>query len=160
VIMHHNEIKDELCDLLSKALVPSSAVHDEPIIYPCRPIIGTPAKEPHPVGRINSLVDDCKDILVCGFWAHIMDCISIEGCLGHEHMFESRTPTQNHTATRIWTRPLLDTNERRRTSTLSHVSSNGATSLHSWSLWMDFKEERQLSSFSNFPPSSLKDGIR
>jgi hypothetical protein len=31
--MRHNEIKDELCDLLSKALDPS-AVWDKPIIYP------------------------------------------------------------------------------------------------------------------------------
>jgi hypothetical protein len=45
--MSHNEIEDELWDLLTKALVPL-AVRDEPIIYPCRPAVPTPAKEPDP----------------------------------------------------------------------------------------------------------------
>jgi hypothetical protein len=36
VIMRHNKIKDELCDLLTKALVPS-AVRDEPRIHPLSP---------------------------------------------------------------------------------------------------------------------------
>jgi hypothetical protein len=75
VIMRHNEIKDELCDLLTKALVPS-AVRDEPRIYPCRPAVPPPQKEPDPVRRINSLVDDDRgDILVRGFWARGTDCI-------------------------------------------------------------------------------------
>jgi hypothetical protein len=73
--MRHNEIKDELCDLLTKALVPS-AVRDEPRIYPSRPAVPTPSKEPDPVRRINSLVDDDRgDILVRGFWARGTDCI-------------------------------------------------------------------------------------
>jgi hypothetical protein len=76
VIMHHNKIKDKLCNLLSKALVPSS-VRDKPRIYPCHPVVPTPApREPDPVRRVNSLVDnDRGDILVRGFWAHIMGCI-------------------------------------------------------------------------------------
>jgi hypothetical protein len=36
MISHHNEIQDELSDLMSKALFPS-AVHDEPKIYPSHP---------------------------------------------------------------------------------------------------------------------------
>jgi hypothetical protein len=81
VIMRHNEIKDELCDLLSKALVPS-AVRDEPRIHPCRPVEKTPApKEPDPVRRINPQVDDDRgDILVRGFWARGTDCI-IDVCV-------------------------------------------------------------------------------
>jgi hypothetical protein len=76
--MRHNEIKDELCDLLSKALVPS-AVRDEPRIYPSRPAVPTPTKaEPDPVRRINSLVDDDRgDIVVRGFWARGTDCRSL-----------------------------------------------------------------------------------
>jgi hypothetical protein len=74
VIMRHNEIKDELCDLLTKALVPS-AVRDEPRIHPCRPAAPTPAKE-DVVKRINPQVDDDRgDILVRGFWARGTDCI-------------------------------------------------------------------------------------
>jgi hypothetical protein len=61
---------------LSKALVPSD-VRDEPIIYPCCPVVPTPApREPDPVRRINSLVDnDHGDILVRGFWARRTDYI-------------------------------------------------------------------------------------
>jgi hypothetical protein len=73
--MCHNEIKDELCDLLSKALVPS-AVHNQPIIYPYYPTAPTHAKEPDPVRYINLLVDnDHRDILVHNFWACGTDCI-------------------------------------------------------------------------------------
>ena len=73
--MHHNEIKDELCNLLSKDLV-HLAICNEPIIYPCHLVVLTPAKVPDQVRCINSLFnDDRENILVCGFWAHRTDCI-------------------------------------------------------------------------------------
>jgi hypothetical protein len=73
--MRHNKIKDELCNLLTKALVPS-AVCDEPRIHPCRPVVPTSAKEDPIVKRINPQVNDNHgDILVRGFWARGTDCI-------------------------------------------------------------------------------------
>ena len=75
VIMRHNKIKDELCDLLTKALVPS-AVRDKPRINPCRPAAMTPAKEDPVVKRINPQVDNNRgDILARGFWACGTNCI-------------------------------------------------------------------------------------
>ncbi len=72
--MRQNEIKDELCNLLTKALVPS-AVCDEPRIHPCCPAVPAPTKE-EPVKRINLLIDDDRgNILVRGMWARGTDCI-------------------------------------------------------------------------------------
>jgi hypothetical protein len=154
VIMRHNKIKDKLCDLLSKALVPS-AVHDKLIIYPCFPVVlPTPApREPDPVRRINSLLDnDNEDILVCGFSARGMDCI-IDVRVTH---MDAKSQCQKDPDKGL---DLLNTNGKRSASTLSHVSNNGGTSLHLWFLLTDFWDERQLSSFGNFWRSSMRNGI-
>jgi hypothetical protein len=85
--MRHNEIKDELCDLLTKALVPS-AVRNQPRIYPIHhPAVPTPTKaEPDPVRRINSLVDDDRgDILIRGFWARGTDRVTNTDAKSQHH---------------------------------------------------------------------------
>jgi hypothetical protein len=76
VILQHNEINEELCDLASKALAPS-AVRVEPMIHSRCTAEETKAKEPKsPVQRLSrSSNKERGDLLIQGFWAHGMDAI-------------------------------------------------------------------------------------
>jgi hypothetical protein len=76
VIQRHNEINEELCDLASKALVPS-AVRVEPMIHSRRTAEETKAKEPKsPVQRLSRSSDEERgDLLIRGFWARGTDVI-------------------------------------------------------------------------------------
>jgi hypothetical protein len=76
VILRHNEINEELCDLASKALVPS-AVRVEPMIQTKRTAEGSSSPEAKPpvqsLSRSNE--DDRGDLLIRGFWARGTDVI-------------------------------------------------------------------------------------
>ena len=79
VISRHNEIRDELSDLASKAFFPS-AVRDEPTIHTIRAAEprSSPGKPAGPaVKRLfqNNRTEDRGDILVRGLWACGTDCI-------------------------------------------------------------------------------------
>ncbi len=79
VISRHNEIRDELSDLASKAFFPS-AVRDEPRIQTSRAAESdtSPGKPESPaVKRLfqNNRTEDRGDILVRGLWARGTDCI-------------------------------------------------------------------------------------
>jgi hypothetical protein len=76
VIVRHNEINEELCDLASKALAPS-AVLVEPMIHSRCTAEETKAKEPKlPVQRLSRSSDEERgDLLIGGFWARGMDVI-------------------------------------------------------------------------------------
>jgi hypothetical protein len=78
VISHHDEIRDELSDLASKALAPS-AVRDEPKIYTCRNSEEKSEKEnqANSVKRLfrNNRNEDRGDILIRGLWWRSTDCI-------------------------------------------------------------------------------------
>jgi hypothetical protein len=76
VILRHNEINEELCDLASKALVPS-AVRVEPMIQTRRAAEGTTAPDPKsPVQRLSrSSEEERGDLLIRGFWARGTDVI-------------------------------------------------------------------------------------
>ncbi len=78
MIFCHNEIRDELSDLASKALVPS-AVRDEPRIHTsCAVEKKTVLEAPGcPVSRNlrKSLGEERGDVLICGLWARGTDCI-------------------------------------------------------------------------------------
>jgi hypothetical protein len=77
IILRHNEINQELCDLASKALAPS-AVRVEPMIHSRRTEAEeTKAKEPKlPVQRLSPSSDkEPGDLLIRGFWAHGTDAI-------------------------------------------------------------------------------------
>jgi hypothetical protein len=79
VISRHNEIRDELSDLASKAFFPS-AVRDEPRIHTSRAseTRSSPGKPASPaVKRLfqNNRTEDRGDILVRGLWARGTDCI-------------------------------------------------------------------------------------
>jgi hypothetical protein len=76
VILRHNEINKELCDLASKALAPS-AVHVEPMIHSRRTAEEIKAKEPKPpVQRLSrSSNEERGDLLIWGFWARGTDVI-------------------------------------------------------------------------------------
>jgi hypothetical protein len=65
VILRHNEINEELCDLASKALAPS-AVHVKPMIHSRRTAEETKAKEPKPpVQRLSRSSDEERgDLLI------------------------------------------------------------------------------------------------
>jgi hypothetical protein len=78
VIICHNEIRDELVDLASKAFSPS-AVRDEPKIHLCRA-----KKRESPKGRqdqpvkclfCNDRNEDRGDVLIRGLWSKGTDCI-------------------------------------------------------------------------------------
>ncbi len=78
VICRHNEIRDELVDLASKALIPS-AVRDEPRIHSSH--AATEEKEPTDPNQ-PAVTRQCKnrnedrgDILIRGLWARGTDCI-------------------------------------------------------------------------------------
>ena len=78
VISRHNEIRDELSDLASKALSPSS-VRDEPKIHNGRTLEGKSDEEnkENPVKRLfcNKGTEDRGDILIRSLWARGTDCI-------------------------------------------------------------------------------------
>jgi hypothetical protein len=76
VILQHNEINEELCDLVSKVLAPS-AVRVEPMIHSRRTAEETKAKEPKPpVQRLSrSSEEERGDLLIRGFWAHGTDVL-------------------------------------------------------------------------------------
>jgi hypothetical protein len=78
VISRHNEIRDELSDLASKALSPSS-VRDKPKIHDSCTLEGKLDKEnkENPVKRLfrNKGTEDRGDILIRGLWTRGTDCI-------------------------------------------------------------------------------------
>jgi hypothetical protein len=78
VISRHNEIRDELSDLASKAFIPS-AVRDEPKIFYSRPVEKKAASnQPNPsVPRTHpkTQCEDRGDLLIRGLWARGTDCI-------------------------------------------------------------------------------------
>jgi hypothetical protein len=78
VISHHNEIRDELSDLASKAFSPS-AVRDEPKIHTCRSpeVKSDEENEENSVKRLfrNNCNEDRGDILIRGLWAQGAECI-------------------------------------------------------------------------------------
>jgi hypothetical protein len=65
IILRHNELNEELCDLASKALVPS-AVRVEPMILTRRAAEGTTALDPKsPVQRLScSSNEERGDLLI------------------------------------------------------------------------------------------------
>jgi hypothetical protein len=75
VIGRHDDIRDELVNLASRAFKPS-AVRDEPLINPCRPAEPLPVMEAS-VCQLHQKVDgeDKGDILVHGFYEVGKDCI-------------------------------------------------------------------------------------
>jgi hypothetical protein len=77
VISRHNEIRDELCDLASRALTPSS-VRDEPKIHLSRSkeeMKATEAKSAVSRNLNKSQSEDRGDLLIRGLWARGTDCI-------------------------------------------------------------------------------------
>jgi hypothetical protein len=78
VIFRHNEIRDELSDLATKALSPS-AVRDEPLIHHSHSSksesVGV--TKDNPVQRLfrTNRNEDRGDILIRGLWARGTDCI-------------------------------------------------------------------------------------
>jgi hypothetical protein len=68
IILQHNKINKELCDLASKALAPS-AVHIEPMIHSGHAADETRAPEPKsPVQHISrSSKEEWGDLLIHGF---------------------------------------------------------------------------------------------
>ena len=79
VIIRHNEIRDELVDLASKAFSPS-AVHDEPKIHTCRANERESAdgRQERPVQRLfcNDRTEDRGNVLIRGgLWTKGTDCI-------------------------------------------------------------------------------------
>jgi hypothetical protein len=79
VISRHNEIRDELSDLASKALSPS-AVCDEPKIHTCRSReVKSDEENKENSGKRglfrNNRNEDRGDILIRGLWARGTDCI-------------------------------------------------------------------------------------
>ena len=69
VIARHDEIRDELADIASRAFKPS-LVRDEPLIHPCRP---SEQKAKDEVSKLNS--QDRGDLLIRNLWARGTDCI-------------------------------------------------------------------------------------
>lgn len=77
VLSRHDEIRDEICDLASRALKPSS-VRDEPKIHLSRPQEEMKAKKSQsPIHRNlrKSQSDERGDILIRGLWDRGTDCI-------------------------------------------------------------------------------------
>ena len=78
VFICHNEIRDELVDLASKAFSPS-AVRDEPKIHSSRANEQeTPeGRQDQPVKRLfrNNRNEDRGDVLIRGLWSKGTDCI-------------------------------------------------------------------------------------
>jgi hypothetical protein len=69
VISRHNEIRDELVDLASKALTPS-AVRDEPRIHTSRPTEPLRTTDQNPVIRDlhKRQGEERGDVLIRGLW--------------------------------------------------------------------------------------------
>ena len=76
MITRHNEIRDELADLASKAINPS-AVRDEPKIYPCRPAKELKTSETKPVVKNfqKHQGEERGDLLIRSFWENGTDTI-------------------------------------------------------------------------------------
>jgi hypothetical protein len=84
MICCHNEIQDELSDLATKALFPSS-VRDEPKILNSRVLEskGVDENKDNLVKRLfcnNGCEEARGDILIRGLWTHGTDCI-IDVCI-------------------------------------------------------------------------------
>jgi hypothetical protein len=81
VILWHNVINKELCDLASKALVPSAACVELKIQTKCA-VEGPRAMDPKsPVQRLSRSSDEeHRYLLIHGFWSHGMDTI-VDVCL-------------------------------------------------------------------------------
>jgi hypothetical protein len=122
IILQHNEINEELCDLASKALAPS-AVRVESMIHSRRTAEETRAKEPKPpVQRLSRSSDKERgDILIRGFWARGTDVI-VNVRVTDTDAKSHRSPDPHK---------VLSTQEsaRRRRSTYSLVSNSASTSL-------------------------------
>ena len=76
VISRHNEIRDKLVDLASRAFTPS-AVRDEPKIYPCRPAVELRTTDQQPVIRnlCKHQGEERGDVLIRGLWQKGTDAI-------------------------------------------------------------------------------------
>jgi hypothetical protein len=78
VTSRHNDIRDELSDLASKAFIPS-AVRDEPKIYFSRSVEKkTALDQPNPSDTHNlpkTQGEDRGDLMIRGLWARGTDCI-------------------------------------------------------------------------------------
>jgi hypothetical protein len=75
IILPHNEITEELCDLASKALTPS-AIRLEPMIKTGSFVDDTKAVDPKsPVQCLRIGDDERGDLLIQGFWARGTDAI-------------------------------------------------------------------------------------
>jgi hypothetical protein len=76
VISRHNEIRDELVDLASKALTPS-AVRDEPRIHTSRPAVQLSTSDQYPVTRNlrKRQGEERGDVLIRGLWQQGTDAI-------------------------------------------------------------------------------------
>jgi len=72
VIIRHNEVRDELVDLASRAFSPS-AVCAEPLIYPGRSAL--PENSPVSPGSQALPSDERGDMLIRGLWSRGTDCI-------------------------------------------------------------------------------------
>ncbi len=74
VNQRHNEIRDELCEIAARAIIPS-AVRDEPLIHPCR-LADDNITAIFP--EENLVIDnngDRGDVLIRGLWSNGTDCI-------------------------------------------------------------------------------------
>jgi hypothetical protein len=87
MISRHNEIRDELSGLASKAFIPS-AVRDEPRIHSSR----RPAEKKTDLDQTNPSVttnfynsrgEERGDLLIRRLWARGTDCIIDDPCHGH-----------------------------------------------------------------------------
>jgi hypothetical protein len=79
VISRFNDIRDELSDLASKALLSPSAVWDEPKIHACPrspEMKSDKENEENSVKRLfrNNRIEDRGDILIRGLWLQSTDC--------------------------------------------------------------------------------------
>jgi hypothetical protein len=78
VILRHNEIRDELVDLASKAIIPS-AVRNEPLIYSSCPAVKMSELDPTNPAVSRSLHksrDETRgDVCIRGLWSRGTDCI-------------------------------------------------------------------------------------
>lgn len=77
IIMRHDEIKDELGDLLSQALTPS-AVRDEPSIKPRPTVRNEPKDQNNNNNNSENVVEQHEqrgDLLVRGLWGRSKHCV-------------------------------------------------------------------------------------
>ena len=77
IIMRHDEIKDELGDLLSQALTPS-AVRDEPSIKPSPTVRNEPKDQNNNNNNSENVVEQHErrgDLLVRGLWKRSKHCV-------------------------------------------------------------------------------------